>query len=208
VSTPPPPPPGPSLLANGSFETNLLGWFPFDATATRVFSGIDGSYAAHLAFAGDGKTFGLVTSPLPATGGQVYDARAYVRSSTPGSRICLVINESGLAPGLHRLGRSCVTVTGSWQAFPPLRYRAYASGTELELWVEQLAALPGDSFDLDGVSLRPATAAAKGVSGAQPSTPSGPPAAPDDRTDGPKVAEDEQTSQKGTLGSGFHALVL
>ena len=80
-------------------------------------------------------------------------AGAQVRSEVPGRRLCLVFREWSSPSAIAGSGRSCVTATGSWQAFPPLAYTTVASGGSLELYVEQGGAVAGDSFDLDGVSL-------------------------------------------------------
>jgi hypothetical protein len=209
-----PPPPvtmPPSLVPNGSFEVDLSGWAPADATATRVVGGAHGNYAARITVAGETKAYGLRVSPRPiqaTTTRLTYVAAAFVRSLTPGRRICLVLRESGAAAGLARLGRSCVTGTSAWQAFPPLTYTTRGSGGSLELAVEQLGPAAGDSFDVDAVSLRAGTEPSPGAS----DHPLAAPVASGGQ--GPTASETEAAStmagtlQTRRLGAGFQAMPL
>jgi hypothetical protein len=217
VGSVPPPPVDmpPSLVPNGSFEVNLNGWAPTRATVTRVVGGAHGNYAARIAVAAETKSYGLTVSPRPiesTTSGATYVAAASVRSLTPGRRICLFLREWGVAPGLTRVGRSCVTSTGTWQTFPPLKYRTSGSGRSLELAVEQFGPAAGDSFDLDGVSLRHAAEAGVTASGPDEgvSEPGGAEVVaevPDRASPGARDALKDD-APKHVLGSGVHALVL
>ena len=49
---------------------------------------------------------------------------------------------------------ACLLTTDAWQRLANVRYRALRSGDTIEISVSQAApTAPGDSFELDGVSL-------------------------------------------------------
>jgi hypothetical protein len=83
--------------------------------------------------------------------GTRYEARAWIRSETPGKKTCLRVREwrSGSVVGS---ADSCRTPTSSWAKFDTVLYTA-VGGDSLELYAYEDNAVAGDSFDLDGVTL-------------------------------------------------------
>ena len=156
-STPPPPtqPAVNEQLANGGFESGLTGWRGYHGSLSLAPSAVEGTQAAHVTFANDGATSYSVFQPEKPVGattaGQIFTARGWVRSSTPGKRICLRIRE-GLADGTNANATSCQIATSTWTAIGPVRYIA-VGGVSLDAYVYQDGAAAGDSFDADGLSL-------------------------------------------------------
>jgi hypothetical protein len=153
---PPPPPPGDSgnLLSNGSFEGSTSGWGGMSATLSVVGGGTVGSQAMHVARS-NYSTYGATASPAPLTSltaGTVYVGGGSVRSAIAGRNVCLVLREKK-TDGTLIYKSSCVTTTGSWQAFPTVSLTAAGTGSLLDYYVYQSGAVDGDSFELDGLTL-------------------------------------------------------
>ncbi|MDX6510809.1 MAG: hypothetical protein QOE36_313 [Gaiellaceae bacterium] len=155
---PPPPPPGttPNLLQNGRFEGSLAGWSGWNATLSAVTGGTDGAGALRAARS-TGTSYSALTSPRPlnpTTAGITYAAGAWVRSVVAGRKLCLTVREWSSNGSVVAAPATCLTGSSTWQQFPALTYTTSQSGGTLEVYVNQSGALAGDSFDLDGVTLR------------------------------------------------------
>jgi hypothetical protein len=144
-----------NLLANGSFESGLGGWYGYRASLSLV-AGAVGSNAARVTYGGTGSSFSITTSPVPvtsATAGTVYSAAAVVRSDRVGRTVCLRVRET--ASGATVGGtQACVQTSTAWQSFPAVSYRVQQSGSSVDVYAFLDAATAGDSFDLDDVQLR------------------------------------------------------
>ncbi len=155
IQSAPPPPPA-NVIANGTFEGSLDGWYGYKAALSLVGNAHSGAQAAHAVLNAPGTSFSMITAP-PAvsntTTGTAYSATAWVRSDVAGKSVCLRIREN--APGGVVAGSvlRCLTATAAWQQFPVLVYNAVGSGNTIEVYVYLDAAVAGDSFDLDDVSL-------------------------------------------------------
>src|SRR5713226_5947576 len=87
---------GTNLIANGSFETNASGWGAWNAALSLATDGTDGAQALRVFNAAGATAFSTYTNPRPVNPtapGTSYTALAWVRSDTPGHRVCLVVQE-------------------------------------------------------------------------------------------------------------------
>ena len=151
----PPPPDGTSYVANGSFEGSLDGWAGYRSSLSLASDGIAGPGAARVSLDGSATDFSIYSPQrqvASTVAGAAYSARAWVRSDTPGRPLCLRIREWA---ALSEAGAAltCLTGTSEWQQFPTLTYTARGTGRELDAYVYQGDAQPGDSFEVDGVAL-------------------------------------------------------
>jgi hypothetical protein len=147
-------PPPSNLLANGSFEGSLAGWAGSTATLALASDGKVGSGAARVARV-SGSSFSIVASSKPvspAVAGAAYVAGGWLRSDTPGRKVCLIVREWTSAGSLVGSRSSCVTSTRSWQQFASNPYVAASNGT-IDLIVTESGASAGDSFEVDGLTL-------------------------------------------------------
>jgi hypothetical protein len=156
-----------ALVANGNFEASLRGWSNQGYTlpgwkgnnalaSLLEGGGLDGGTAARLAPSGTG-TMAMYGSPRPinaAVVGTTYTAQGHVRSDDPGQRVCLRLREWANKSTLVGNARACGRTTTSWAAFPAVNYTIKQAGTELDIDVYQSdPTKPGDSFEVDGISL-------------------------------------------------------
>lgn len=148
-----------SFLPNGDFERgggSLAGWAGKGAAATLRADGRGGGHAARVGRRPGNPTYSVratLNSAFSAAG-RTYRGRGYVRSGTPGRRVCLKLLE--ITPGGSKVATrsACRTATRRWRAFPEVRYRARKSGNHIALRIVQPApSRPGDSFQVDDVSL-------------------------------------------------------
>lgn len=149
-----PAPTSTNLIPNGSFEGTLVGWGLWSAKLSLTSGGAVGSQAARVTRSAY-STYGLFASPAPLTSlsaGAVYRGGGWVRSATPGRKVCLVLREKKL-DGTLLYSQSCVTGTSSWQAFPTVTRTVAATGSLVDFYVYQSGAVSGDSFDVDGLTL-------------------------------------------------------
>ncbi|HVM17141.1 MAG TPA: Ig-like domain-containing protein [Gaiellaceae bacterium] len=156
VQAPPPPPPSSNLLANGSFESGLDGWYGYRASVSLVGDAADGAQAARVAASGT-SSYSLVTSPRPVSpteAGTVFRTSASLRSaSAVGKTFCLRVREYSSSGALLGSAQSCLAATASWARFPEVSYTA-VGGHSLDLYVYQsTATASGDSFDVDAIVL-------------------------------------------------------
>jgi hypothetical protein len=145
-----------NLLPNGTFEGSgsgsLTGWKGQSATLSLV-AGDGGGFGARAARSGTATTYGIITKPTPpvtnAVAGSVYLANGRINAPA-GKSVCLKIKEDGTAPATKT---SCVNGTGAWQTLPQLSYTAGADGDTLTFSVIQKAAVSGNSFVTDNLTL-------------------------------------------------------
>ena len=163
-----------ALLQNGNFETPLAGWttqgggYAVPAwksslgTLSLVSGGIAGPQAGRVTATAPG-SLSMNASPWPinsAHAGTTYTVKGSIRSDTPGKTVCLRVREWD-ADAVVGSGQQCLATTASWREFATLQYTALRGGSELELYAYQTAAaVAGESFELDGMSLSDGSPAA------------------------------------------------
>jgi hypothetical protein len=148
-------PPPSNLLANGSFEGSLAGWSGASSSLTLASDGKVGSGAARVARTW-GSSFSILTSSKPVTStaaGAAYTAGGWIRSDTPGRKVCLIVREWTSGGSLVGSRSSCVTSTGDWQQFAANRYVAARNAGTIDVAVTESGAATGDSFEVDGLTL-------------------------------------------------------
>lgn len=144
---------GPNLLTNGDFESGLTGWTALRSTLSTV-PGVSGN-AVRATYA-SGTDYGVRAIARPVTGGVAgtqYTGDGMVRSDTPGKKVCIYLTE--YAPGGSQIGQSkaCTTTTTGWALLNTVTRTLTGSGGSLAFAVRQSAAVAGDSFDADSLSL-------------------------------------------------------
>ena len=106
---------------------------------------------------------------MPVTGapaGEVFSATGMVRSDVSGRTVCLVVREYTSGGSQVAAKQGCTKPTSGWTALPSVSYAVQASGDSLGVIVRQGAAVAGDSFEVDNLSLTDADTTA-------PTTPTG-----------------------------------
>jgi hypothetical protein len=165
----------PGLLPTGGFEGagsgSLVGWKGAGAVLTLRPDGRGGGHAVRVARSPGNGTYSIVAAPAPAkaVAARRYRAAGYVRSGTPGRRVCVRLVE--VTPAGHTAGYAggCLTATAGWRAFPAASYVAKHTGDTISFRVVQTsAAAAGDSFQVDDLSLTSPSADSRA-----PSRPSG-----------------------------------
>ena len=99
-------------------------------------------------------SYSLLSDPHPVgthSAGTRYEARAWVRSETPGKTVCLRIREWSAGAAVGGAER-CRVATGAWERLDAVPYTA-VGGDSIELYAYQSSAAAGDSFDIDGITL-------------------------------------------------------
>jgi hypothetical protein len=147
--------PGQTRIVDAGFEQTLKGWTGWNSKLSLVRGGSSGRRAAHVAVVGGAGDFSIVSAPPPVSSthlGAVYRAGASVRSAIPGRTLCLRMREWA-GSTVAGSAQSCLTATRSWQRFQDVTYKAQADGRRLDVYVYELPAQRGDSFDVDDVSL-------------------------------------------------------
>ena len=148
--------PSGNLLGNGSFDNGLAAWGSWQGTLSLASDGKDGANAAKVTLA-KGVGFSIYRWPRPVTlttAAVSYHGGGWIRSDTPGRRVCLYIREWTPANAVVAMPSACVTTTQGWQAFPTVSYTTAQSGDSLEAFVMQpIGAVAGDSFEVDGLTL-------------------------------------------------------
>jgi Concanavalin A-like lectin/glucanases superfamily len=147
---------GPNLLVNGDFETgSTSGWSPVSATLSVASDAHTGNWAASAANNG-ASTFGLRTTSKPVTNaaaGAQYSANGWLRSDTPGKRVCLVFTEYTSSGSQVAQTKACVTSTSSWAPLATLTREIVNAGDSIALAVRETSAASGDSFEVDDLSM-------------------------------------------------------
>jgi parallel beta-helix repeat protein len=144
-----------AIRLNGSFEpgVGLAGWIGSGATLSLARDGIVGATAARVVN-GNSDTYAITPSPVPVAStpkGAVYSASTWLRSDTPGRRVCLRIREWSAGRVVANRS-SCTTATRAWKKLAPALH-APAPSRKLDVYVFQAPAQPGDSFEIDGLTL-------------------------------------------------------
>src|SRR5205823_1420717 len=84
----------------------------------------------------------------------IYRARGYVRSGRVGRTVCLKLLEMTPAGRVAGQRSACIKPVNAWRAFPAVRYTAKRAGDTISFRVVQTSrAVPGDSFQVDALSL-------------------------------------------------------
>jgi hypothetical protein len=99
-------------------------------------------------------SYSLLSDPHPVgthAAGTRYEARAWIRSETPGKTVCLRIREWSAGAAVGGAER-CRVATGAWERLDAVPYTA-VGGDSIELYAYQSSAAAGDSFDIDGITL-------------------------------------------------------
>jgi len=103
--------------------------------------------------AGEDFFFGALSPPpVPVAAASPYQAAGWVRSETAGEYVCLVLREWD-GPVYVRQALQCLTATTDWQAWPPVALLTPAAGHQLDVYTTALNAEPGDSYDVDGLTV-------------------------------------------------------
>jgi outer membrane protein assembly factor BamB len=147
--------PPPNLLPNPSFEGSLDGWTGTSAILSLADDAKLGSQSGKATRSGASTTFGMIAAPPPvgsSAAGTVYKAGGWVRSDTPGRKVCVGLRD-WTPTGIVRTAPVCVTSTTSWQQLPSASYKAPRNGDKLDVYVVELNAAPGDSFQADALNL-------------------------------------------------------
>jgi len=147
---------GSNVLTNADFETGTTsGWSAVSGSLSVASDAHSGIWAARAANNG-ATTFGLRTTGRPVTGGTAgaqYTANGYLRSDTPGARVCIVLTEYTSSGGQVGQTRACVTSTGTWAPLATVIRALAGSGDSLALAVRETTAGAADSFEVDDLSL-------------------------------------------------------
>jgi hypothetical protein len=166
-----------NLLANGSFEGSLSGWYGGNARVSLTTGGTAGSSAALVSLSAPGQSsFWLSRSARPVSAtvkGVKYSATAWFRSDVEGRRVCLRVREWGAGDTAVGSATSCVTTARSWQQTGTVAYTAIGAGNEIDVYAFQTGASAGDAFQVDDVQL---VTTASGGPSASPTPPSPAPA--------------------------------
>jgi len=149
----PPADPSGGLLPNGSFEGSTAGWSVGGASVSVVAGGKVGSSAARVSWAaGDYFYLGAVSPPpVAAAVGARYELSGWVRSQTAGQYVCLVLQELDGAVGVRQT-LECLTTSTDWRQWPTVALTPTA-GHQLYVFTISFNAKPGDSYDIDGLTL-------------------------------------------------------
>ncbi|HEX3328614.1 MAG TPA: alkaline phosphatase family protein [Gaiellales bacterium] len=102
------------------------------------------------------------------TAGAAYTLDGTVHSTTGGT-VCLKLKEVP-ATGSTTVGsaQQCIAATSTWQAFPPVSYKAAKAGDSLTVNVVESSPAAGATFDIDNLVL---AAGSTGPDGSAPSIP-------------------------------------
>lgn len=141
-----------NLIANGSFESSLVGWVSWQGSLSRVTGGVDGTYAVRATVSAGRTAYSVDDSPdavTSAVAGNVYEATASVRGIS-GRQLCLTIREWNLG-GVVGTSDKCVTASTSWQKIGPVSYTVKQNGSTVDVLIAQGNAVDGDNFDADGI---------------------------------------------------------
>jgi hypothetical protein len=161
---PTPPPPPPPLVANASFDADLLGWNTSGSAAgvtlTRVqgghTGGSTGDWAARLAnTAASPGTCTLNDAPnvVTTTAGGTYTASMWVRAETPGQTLKLRVREYSGTTLVGSATSQAVLPTTWWPI--SVSYAPAAPGAStLDLNAYVSGASPGTCFLADDVSIQ------------------------------------------------------
>lgn len=143
-----------NLLLNPTFDSSVDDWSGVNAKLVLAHDGNLSSGAAQVVLSRSTNNFAISANSLPVSStiaGAYYASSAWVRSATPGRRVCIRMREWN-AGGVAQATESCLTSKSDWQQFPRIALKALG-GRALDVYVYEWAAKPGDSFELDGIYL-------------------------------------------------------
>jgi len=146
-----------NLLPNGTFDGGTTsGWKGTNATLSVVSPGFGGSGdAAKVAVSGTATSYAMYAAPKPATnvaqGAQLQGTGEVLGVS--GKSLCLLLQEYTLGGSLVQTAKQCVTANGSWQAIGPATLTDENAGDSVGFRIRQTAAVAGNSFEADSLSL-------------------------------------------------------
>ena len=149
---------GTNLLTNGDFEAgggSLTGWKGQNGTLSLV-AGDASANAAKVTRSGTTGTYAIKTAADPvstAGAGDVYVADGRFNAPS-GKNVCFKVKESGTT---SKTVTGCTLGTGGWATLAELSYTVVSSGDSLTFFVEQKAAVAGDSFAVDNLSFSTTT---------------------------------------------------
>jgi type VII secretion-associated serine protease mycosin len=146
-----------NYLPNGSFANGLAGWATYQSALSLV-AGHDATQAARVTLA-TGTAYSIEAEPRPVpttVAGRSYSASAWVRAAAPGKTVCLRVREY---QGATQVGaaQTCAPTSAGWAELPALVYSAVGGGS-LDVYAYQSNAVAGDSFEIDEVLVRDASA--------------------------------------------------
>lgn len=147
--------PAANLLSNGSFEGSLDGWAGSAASLALASDGAVGPGAARASRT-FGSSFSILTSSRAvssAAAGSAYTAGGWLKSATPGRKVCLVVREWTPGGALYSSKSSCLTSSRTWTQFVADRLVAARTGDSLDVAITESGAVSGDSFEVDGLTL-------------------------------------------------------
>ena len=144
-----------NLISNGTFENGTTsGWKGTNATLTAVNSDFhSGAWSARVALT-SGTNYSIVSAPRPVTGtsaGATYAASAWVKGV--GKSICLWLREYNSGGSQVKSQKSLCTTSTAWTQLSIPSYTTFGSGDSIALIVTQSAAVAGNTFWVDDVSL-------------------------------------------------------
>jgi hypothetical protein len=157
ASTSATPLPADNLVKNASFESSVSGWTSYAGNLSLVSGGLYGTRAVKVSAKATASSYtidDLPESVLSAQAGAEYEASAHVRGIV-GRRLCIVVREWSSSTFVSS-AQACVNASASWQLLGPVAYKAKRAGSKVDLYIFQGSAVAGDSFEADGIVLRPA----------------------------------------------------
>ncbi len=167
-----------NLLPNGNFDSGTTsGWGGTNASLTAVSPGFGGSAFAAKVSRSTGTSYSMFAKPRPVTAvpqGEQFQGSGEV-SGVTGRNICLLVREVTSGGSVVQTVKGCVAATGSWQAIGPVNLTMKNAGDQVGYLIQQTAAVTGDSFQADSLSLMDVTAS---PSPTPTPTPTSPPATP------------------------------
>jgi hypothetical protein len=147
---------GTNLLTNGDFELGTTsGWSAYQSTISVATDGF-GSTFAGKASNGTATNYGLRATAKPVTSGVAgtqYTGNGMVRSDTPGKQVCIYLTEYDSAS--HQVGqtKTCTVTTSQWTPLATVSRTLVGSGGSMAFAVRQPAAVAGESFEVDNLTL-------------------------------------------------------
>jgi hypothetical protein len=136
-----------------SFKRLLHLWSGNHAGLSLRRDGVGGALAVLVTLVGRAPDFAIYTPHAIATrkAGIKYRLNTWLRTAHPGSTLCLRAQEVGADGGTVRTTERCVAAGSRWQHFR-LSTKSLAGGHKLRFSVYAVDALPGDSFEVGGLT--------------------------------------------------------